>query len=68
MTTIKTLTIADFAGTEYATIIFSNGVQYFARVLDRMDSYVIIFFAGKLIRILLPSYECKVLAEGVSIR
>lgn len=68
MVTIKQVVFQQFVNDEYASIEFSNGLQYFALVIYRDDNGAIIFFNKKLVRIALPSYEVKVLKEGVSIR
>ena len=68
MVTIKSILFQQFADDEYATIEFVNGAKYFALVIMREESFALIHFNKKLVRISLPEYEVKVLREGVSIR
>lgn len=51
-----------------AVIIFSNGGQQLVRVVYEEDGMWIILSASKKLVAINPDMECKVLAEGVTIR
>ena len=68
MATITSVTFQQFANDEYATIKFSDGLQYYAMCVYHDENMCIIYFNRKLTHIGLKDYSCKVLKEGVSIR
>jgi hypothetical protein len=51
-----------------AVIIFANGAQQLVRVLFEEDGMWIILSASSKLVAINPDMDCKVLAEGVSIR
>lgn len=68
MTQISSIKFAELGNVEFATITFDNGAGCFARVIKHDETACIIYFNNKLVNITLPSYECEVLCEGVTIK